>query len=214
MAGPLEDSISPVVDEAVHKYAGVHIKELALEISDRVARARQWLVAVRSSLSFRDARKFFRASYVGQILQAHGGNVALAAKVLGVSRRTLHRLVQKLQLSPVEFRKVVRRPEYVRGEALRGAIENVIEGYTSTLHPTKIANLYSHAGDLGRLLARELPETPLTLAAAEREFSREYFKQCLAIEGNITKLAEKAGLRFETVHRKLKMLGLLAKTNC
>ena len=45
---------------------------------------------------------------------------------------------------------------------------------------------------------------------AEREFEKKYLKAALQEnDNNISKTARKIGLRFETLHRKLKSLGLI-----
>ncbi|MBI4513948.1 MAG: sigma-54-dependent Fis family transcriptional regulator [Gemmatimonadetes bacterium] len=57
--------------------------------------------APRSDLPYRRAREHalraFEAHYLEQILQRHGGNVTRAAQAAGVSRRTLHRWLERLR---------------------------------------------------------------------------------------------------------------------
>ena len=49
------------------------------------------------------ALRQFEAQYLDEILAQHGGNVTLAAKAAGVSRRTLHRWLQRLRSTPEEL---------------------------------------------------------------------------------------------------------------
>jgi len=43
---------------------------------------------------------------------------------------------------------------------------------------------------------------------AEQEFEKKYLRQALQENKTITATAKKIGLRYETLHRKLKSLGL------
>jgi len=51
--------------------------------------------------------------------------------------------------------------------------------------------------------------TPLTLKEAEEEFEKKFILAALKQhQFNITKSAKNMGLRFETLHRKIKSLGI------
>ena len=53
-------------------------------------------------------------------------------------------------------------------------------------------------------IVKELPDNPLSLKDAEKEFEERYFKQALLDHNNnISLTARNIGLRFETLHRKL-----------
>ncbi|MEM3127048.1 MAG: sigma-54-dependent Fis family transcriptional regulator, partial [Candidatus Woesearchaeota archaeon] len=59
-------------------------------------------------------------------------------------------------------------------------------------------------------IAQELPFVPIKWEEAEELFEKEYFKKLLEENLNIeiSKLAKKIKLRYETLHRKLKKLGI------
>jgi len=54
-----------------------------------------------------------------------------------------------------------------------------------------------------------LPKTEMTYKEAEEEFDRQYLSKVLKLsQFNVSLTARKIGLRYETLHRKLKTLGL------
>jgi DNA-binding NtrC family response regulator len=65
-------------------------------------------VALAGADSFAESKQnhieSFEMSFLEQLLQRHGGNVSKAARQAGISRRTIHRLIQKYNLDPEKFR--------------------------------------------------------------------------------------------------------------
>lgn len=207
---PLEEKIKPIVEETMHKFLGVHVAELETDISDRIRKSPLWEFTIDTRLPYKQAKRLFKRGYLLRLLQTHFGNVAEVARMLAVDRRTVHRLISKLKISVKEFRKELHRAEYIKTEAVKGMIENVLESYKAILHPEKVKSLYEHASELSRSIVKELPEQPLTLKQAEKEFDRRYISQVLReMNNNITHAAKRIGLRFESLHRKLKSLNLV-----
>jgi len=69
--------------------------------------------------------------------------------------------------------------------------------------------MYQNIGEVTKELLIELPEEQLPLDKAEDEFERKYLTKALEENAwNITHTAEKIGLRYETLHRKIKELGI------
>ena len=69
--------------------------------------------------------------------------------------------------------------------------------------------MYKNVDSVSKDILDELPEKTVTLKQAEELFEKEYLSKALALnDGNVTKTAKKIGLRYETLLRKLKSLGL------
>ncbi len=208
----VESKIKPMLEEAMQKSLGITVAELETDISDRLKRSALLEFEVDTKLRFKDAKKKFKREYVARLLQLNFGNVAEVAKVAMVDRRSIHRIVVDMKIEVQKFRDMLQKGTYVKQLAVQDIIQESLEHYKSALNPRKYEALYKEAPSLSKNIIREIPETPKTLKEAEREFEERYFTKALQENnGNISKTARKIGLRFETLHRKLKYLGVPAK---
>ena len=206
----IDKRVKPMVDKAMHRYLGITISEIKADISDKLKRAPLLEYEISTKLSFKKAKKLFKKLYLSKLLQAFSGNITDVAKAAGLDRRSIHRLMEELKLDPEEFRGAIAKTEYVKQEAVKNIIQTSAESYKGSLSPTKFKDFYEHVPELSKDIVRELPATPLTLKQAEQEFEREYLRKALKEnKGNISKTAKKIGIRFETLHRKLKALKLI-----
>jgi len=136
------------------------------------------------------------------------GNISEVARVSGLDRRSVHRLISRLKID-VEKLRQARMPEYVRERAVKNIIEGVLETYKTSFNPEKFEDMYEHIGEVSKDVVKELPEKVLTFKDAEDEFERQYIKKALEEnKNNISATAKKIGLRFETLHRKMKQLNI------
>ncbi|MBW2969498.1 hypothetical protein KY319_00030 [Candidatus Woesearchaeota archaeon] len=208
----VESKVKPLLEEAMQKRLGITVSELETDISDKLKRSALLEFEVDTKLKFKDAKKKFKREYVARLLQLNLGNVADVAKIARVDRRSIHRIVAEMKIEVQKFREALHKSEYVKQLAVQDIIEESLEHYKSALHPRKYEALYREAPSLSKNIIKEIPETPKTLKEAERDFERRYFEKALSEnKGNISKTARKIGLRFETLHRKLKNLGINAK---
>jgi DNA-binding NtrC family response regulator len=194
----------------MHKYLGVTVSEIESDISDKLKKSPLLEFEVNAHLPFKTAKKLFKKQYIGRLLQLHFGNVAEVARLSGVDRRSIHRLISGLKVEIAKYRYL--KPEYVRQTAVQNIIESALETYKTALNREKFENLYRNATVLSKDIAKELPESPMTMKDAEREWERRYFETVLAQnKWNISATARKIGLRFETLHRKMKQLEIQRK---
>ncbi len=205
----LEEKILPVVEGALEKYLGVRIEKLEVEVSNKIRLV--WRPFVDTNLKYKEAKRLFRTQYVTKVLSAHFGNVAEVARLLGVNRRTLHRLLASRLQDVRLFRQELHREEYFRTEAVKGAFQSVLPAYSSILHPERIRSLYSHADDVSRQISGEVPFATISLGDADDEFDNQYITTLLNKTGSVTKAARLAGIRAETLHRKIAALRILKK---
>jgi DNA-binding NtrC family response regulator len=208
----IENKVKPMLEEAMQKNLGITVSELETDISDRLKKSALLEFDIDTRLKFKDAKKKFKREYVARLLQLNFGNVAEVAKVALVDRRSIHRIVAEMKIEVQKFRDMLQKGQYVKQLAVQDIIQESLEHYKTSLNPNKYEALYKQAPSLSKNIVKEIPETPKTLKEAEREFEKRYFEKALQENnGNISKTARKIGLRFETLHRKLKSLGVSVK---
>ena len=209
----VESKIKPMLEQAMQKSLGITVAELESDISDKLKRSALLEFEVDTKLKFKYAKKRFKREYVAHLLQLNFGNVADVAKIAMVDRRSIHRIVSDMKIEVQKFRDALQKGAYVKQLAVQDIIQESLEHYKSALNPRKYEALYKEAPSLSKNITKEIPETPKTLKEAETEFEKRYFEKALAENnGNISKTARKVGIRFETLHRKLRALGISAKT--
>ncbi|MBW2973645.1 hypothetical protein KY346_04585 [Candidatus Woesearchaeota archaeon] len=206
----VEKRVKPMVKKAMHKYLGVTISEVQADVSDKLKRSPLLEYDISTKVPFKKAKKLFKKLYLSRLLQAFSGNITDVAKAAGLDRRSVHRLIEELKIDIEDFRKSIAQTEYIKQEAVKNIIQSSIETYKGSLSPTKFKSFYQHAPELSKDIVKELPATPMTLKTAEHEFEKQYLRKALKENNNnISKTAKKIGLRFETLHRKLKSLKLI-----
>ena len=204
--------IKPLLEVAIHKNLGITIPELELDISDRLKKSSLLEFETDTNLNFKAAKKKFKREYVGRLLQLNFGNVAEVAKVAEVDRRSIHRIIAEAKIKVEAFREILQKGKYVKQLAVQDMIQESLEAYKGALNPKRYQALYREAPKLSQDIIKEIPEQPATLKEAEQEFEKKYLTRALEEnKGNISRTAKKIGLRFETLHRKLKELEIDAK---
>lgn len=196
----IEEKVKPLVDKAMHQFLGVKVSEIERDITLKLKHLDD---DPDISIPFKKAKRLFKKSYLLRLLQQHSGNVAEAAKWAGIDRRSLHRLITSFGITVDAFREM---RVYARQEQVTQAIEGVFETYKTILHPEKVKQLYRAAPVLSKEILTQLPELPKTLEQAERDFERAYLQKAREQHATITATAKAIGLRYEVLHRKLKLL--------
>jgi len=206
----LEDKITPVIDEMMKKVMGVKLEELGKDISDKLLKRPFFHFEADITISFPKAKRAFKRAYLLQLLRRNYGNISEVAKLAGLNRRSIHRLVKPSEVDKI--RKDLPHPLYVKKEYLVGAIEDVLGNYKSIIHPKMLKEVYRSVPGISEDLLKALPEKPMTLDEAEQEFERDYLKKALEENKyNLKKTAAKSKLRYETLLRKIKKLNIVLK---
>lgn len=198
----VDDRIKLVVDGAVQRYLGVGIENtLSSDISDRLKKDSLLFFYINTKTGFKVAKKNFKKHYLEKILSIHSGNVSTSARVAGLDRRSIHRLMTELGIA-VDREKLVK-------DNYTGSVQDMI---SNTLKRSEMSNsiekMYKRMmPSLSREIVRELPS--LSLKEAEQEFERRFIRKALEENrNNISQTARTIGLRFETLHRKMSSLAL------
>ncbi|PIN74709.1 hypothetical protein COV18_05815 [Candidatus Woesearchaeota archaeon CG10_big_fil_rev_8_21_14_0_10_37_12] len=205
----VEQKIKPLLEDAMHTKLGITITELESDISDKLKKSSLLDFEINTNLKFKQAKKKFKKEYVAKLLQLNFGNVADVAKFANVDRRSIHRFIAEMKIEVEKFRDIMQKGKYVKRLAVQDIIQDSLEQYKSALSLDRYKAFYAEAPQLSEDISKELPEKPATLKEAELEFEKMYFEKALEEnKWNISKTARKIGLRFETLHRKLKVLGI------
>jgi DNA-binding NtrC family response regulator len=202
--------VRPIVEQAMHKFLGVTVSEIESDISDKLKRPLMDF-DINSSLSFKQAKRLFKKQYLARLLQLKFGNVAEVARLSGIDRRSVHRLIAEFKLDPGKLRDAM-PIDYFKQTAVKNIVESALETYKSALNPKKFTKFYQQAPEISKDIIKQLPTISMTLKDAERMFEKRFIEQALiGNDWNVSKTARKIGLRFETLHRKIKGLGLTDK---
>lgn len=205
----MKERINPMIQESLHKFLGVTINELNRELSDRIESNPLISFDINTSLSFKAAKKLFKKQFLQNLIRNHYGNVTEVARIAGIDRRSVHRAVIELKINITKVRKELLRPDYYKKEAIDDIFRRTLDQYKEVIHPEKLREVYKGVPSLTSDIVKELPAAEMTLKEAEMEFERQYLKKALdENRWNISLTSRKIKLRFETLHRKIKKLGI------
>lgn len=209
----IKEKVAPLLEQTMEKHWGLTIPKLESDITDRLKQPAflQLSLYLPRQARFSKAKKLFRAEFLKQELRMHRGNVSTLAKRLDLDRRSVHRAIKDLDINVENIRHVhdVDSSEKYQQQFVDRAIRQSLGQYHSLLQPQQLEKVYKEIPELSRNIAKFLPHQDMTWKEAEQEFERSYLKKALdEHEWNITQTAAAIGLRPETLHRKIKKLGL------
>lgn len=208
-AGRKEKEVKPIVDEALHKGFGLTIDEMTRDISEKLKKSPLLRFDVNTNIPFKKAKKDFARRYLQKLLEVNYGNISEVARIADVDRRSVHRVVKSGRIDVGKIRKEMAKAYEIKQTAVSSIIEDVLESYKTVIHPVKLSEMYRNISDVSKDILDAIPEKQLTLKEAEEEFEREYIKKALGeYDGNAARAAKKIKLRYETLLRKAKRLGL------
>lgn len=206
----LEKKVKPLIKDATERFLGVNIDKLNEDITSTLTKSSIGDIKINYSLKYKQAKKQYKKDFLSRILILHLGNISEAAKLLGLDRRTLHRLINEFKIDIKKIKYELLKPYNIKIHALSEAIEDVLENYKTIIHPKKLEEMYKNVPILSEDIIKDLPEPELDIKDAEELFEKEYFKYHLEKNHhNISKTAKNVGIRFETLHRKMKKLGVV-----
>jgi transcriptional regulator with GAF, ATPase, and Fis domain len=203
----LKEKIEPMLDESMHDMLGVTISEFGRDITDKIEKNPLIAYDIDTSISFKAAKKLFKKQFLTRMLQNNYGNVSLVAKITGLNRRSIHRAVKELGINIKRARKEMVKADYYRKEAVDGILKETLDNYRRVIRPSRLEKMYRNVDKISGDIVKELPTIEMTWDDAEREFERTFIKKALKEnKNNVSKTARKIGLRYETLHRKMKKL--------
>ena len=203
----VKDKIEPLLEEAMQKFLGVTIREVEKDITEKIGGERLIGLAVRVDLPFKEAKRLFKKEFLERTLKTHYGNVSEVADIVGLDRRSIHRDLRTLGVDMKKVREKLYKAGYFEKEAVDGVIRKVLEQYKQSIRPERLEKMYEHVPELSEHIVHCLPLT-MSWKEAEREFERKYVKAVIERYVTISSAARAIGLRYETLLRKMRKLGL------
>lgn len=101
------------------------------------------------------------------------------------------------------------KTKYYQKEAVDAILKDTLDNYRQIIVPERLKKMYKNVDKLSSEIVEELPPVEMSWEEAEREFEKRYLEKALKEnKGNISLTAKKIGLRYETLHRKLKKIGM------
>jgi len=201
----LKEKVTPLLEDSIERNLGITLPQLGSDITDRLVNS-HLNIYIHARLPFEKAKKLFKKEFLKRELEFHVGNVSRLAKILGIDRRSIHRTIKELD---IELPRRASNPEKYKEIFIDQTIRTTLEQYKEILHPQKIEKIYQDVPKLSRNLAQLLPSLDLSWKEAGEEFERQFLQKALREnQWNIAKAAEKVQIRPETLHRKIRKLGL------
>ncbi len=205
----VKEKIEPMIEEAMQKYLGITINELEKDITEKIEQEKLIGFAIRVDLPFKEAKKLFKKEFLEKAIQTHYGNISEVADIVGLDRRSIHRDVKGLKVDVKKVREKLFKHGYFEREAVDGIIRRTLESYRDFVKAERLEKMYEHVVELSESIVRVLPTLNMGWKEAEKEFERAYLQRALENNGwNISLTARKIKLRYETLLRKMKRLGL------
>lgn len=205
----LKEKVEPLVEGAMHKFLGITVSEISDDISDKIEKNPLITYEINTEISFKAAKKVFKKEFLKRLLQSHLGNVSMVAKITGMDRRSIHRAIKELKIDISKIRQDLISTKYYQKEAVGGIVRDTLDSYKTVIQPSKLEKMYGHITELSEDIVQQLPTLEMTWDDAEIEFEKEYLRKALKEnKGNVSQTAKQIKLRYETLHRKLKKLGI------
>ncbi|MFP4656008.1 MAG: helix-turn-helix domain-containing protein [Candidatus Woesearchaeota archaeon] len=199
------DGRNRIIEDIFHKYLGVTIKELSQDITKKIDEPLIESI-VKEERDMKKAKEIFLHHYIIRHLESHHGNVKSASKEAGVNRRTLHRMISRFNIETSFMRG--RRKETAYETQIHDAIERSLNKYEEIIHPNKFDAIYNRITDITKDIANNTDSSSrMSLKDAEDTFLADFISKAIERNhGNLSRAARELGIRYETLHRKMKIL--------
>ena len=204
----VKDRIEPLLEEAMQKFLGITIRELEKDITEKIEHTKLIGITVRTDLPFKDAKKLFKKEFLERTIQTHYGNISEVADVVGLDRRSVHRDLKSLHVDIKKLREKMYKPRYFEKEAVDQLLRRSLDQYKSVIRSEKLGQMVDYVPELSEQIVNILPNTTVRWKDAEREFERIYLKAAVGRHKNLSETARAIELRYETLLRKMKKLGM------
>ena len=204
----IKDKVSPLLEQTMEEQWGITIPKLGSDLSDKL-NSPQLDIYIPANLTFSKAKKVFQKEFLRRELRLHRGNISQLAKLLGLDRRSVHRVIKSMDIDVEELRGSNESEENYQEALVDKTIRSTLEHYKEIIHPQKMEKFYQEVPKLSKSIAKFLPRKELSWKEAEREFEKQFFQHVLEDCGNdFSAAAERIKIRVETLQRKMKKLGL------
>ena len=204
----LKEKVEPLLEETMERHLGISIPRIEADITDKL-RQPGLNIYIPLHTEFTKAKKLFKKEFFKKEIQANQGNVSQLAKVLNIDRRSIHRTIKDLGIKIKELRTKPATPKKQQEDFIGQQIKTALGHYEEIIQPQKMEQIYGQVKKLSKNIAKFIPKEEFTWKEAEKEFEKQFLYNALEESSwNISETAKKIKLRAETLHRKIKKLGL------
>lgn len=197
--------VKEVLDSAMQKYLGVRVENIAEDVSDLLMK---FELPINYELPFKNAKEDFKKRYIVFLLTRHNGAVEEVARISGLKRESIYRLLRSFKIDVALFRRPLSQITYGDKAFVQDVIEQVLDAYKPVFSESKVKEMYKHVPEISGAVAENVFISEPSWKDAEREFEVRYLSRVLKRFDSVASCARMIGLRFETLHRKLKSLNL------
>ncbi len=200
--------ISEKVAKATKELIGISIKELNETLLDKLGKP---LInfTIDTSIPFKQAKRIFKKQFFSQLIETHYGNISEVADFTDVDRRTIHRIVKELGIDVKKLRSELLNPDHYKKMIVGSRVKDALDEYKDVIREEALQKAYEKVTDFSKEILNEIPTKKLTLKEAEDEFEKKYLTKALEENNHsVTITAKKSGIRYETLIRKMKALGI------
>ncbi|MBI2151555.1 hypothetical protein HYU21_02395 [Candidatus Woesearchaeota archaeon] len=214
----LKEKVSPLLEESMSRNWGITIPKIESDITDKLKNPQSMQIYVPTHLTFSAAKKFFQKEFLKKELRVHLGNISQLARSLKINRRSIHRVINSLDIDIEDFHvkeqfksidSIGTAQEKEIEKDVDKTIRSTLENYRNIIQPRQMEKMYAEIPGLSRNIAKFIPHQESTWKEAERDFEKQFLSK--ALEENkkdISKTAKRLKIRPETLYRKIKRWGL------
>jgi DNA-binding NtrC family response regulator len=204
----IKEKVSSLLEKSMEKNLGITIPKIENDITSKLSNP-SLNIYIPSGLTFNSAKKFFKKEFLQRQLFIHKGNISKLAKTLRIDRRTIHRTIKEIGIDIEKIRKESNSFNDYEAEIVDHTLKNTFEQYKTIINPTKIEKMYENIHSLSKDIAKILPLKEISWKDAEKSFEIQFLKKSLGENNNnVLNTAKQIKIRPETLHRKIKILGL------
>ncbi|MCX8147359.1 MAG: hypothetical protein N3D84_02740, partial [Candidatus Woesearchaeota archaeon] len=115
----VEDTdLKKIIDKSMHKILGVTIDELSTDITEKIRKSPLIDFHIDIKLGFKKAKKQFIKRYLEKLLLINYGNISEVAKIAGIDRRSIHRMVKESKINVEKIRKEMAKAYDIKQSAI------------------------------------------------------------------------------------------------
>lgn len=203
----LDSKIKPLISISTSKVIGKSIEKLNEDISTKIKQIIFGNITIDIEIPFKDAKREFKKEFLTNLIKKNCGNVSEVARLAEIDRRSVYRLIDYDPLR--KTREELPKISYIKQAEMGSAIEDAVNGFKDIIPRRHMMDFYEEIPKLCEEILRGFNDESITLKEAEEEFEKKYFSAALIkFDYDISRTAVHIGLRYETLHRKIKNLGI------
>lgn len=193
-----KQEITPKIEEVVKNMLGLRIQEVIEDISQRLTGLD---FDVDPKHNYKVAKKRFKKKYTHFLLISTHGNITEAARISGLDRKQITRIVDEFK---IDIESIRQTPYVFKEKKTQDYLKNIFKDTMSNydILQSKINHLNY---ELTYSLTKDMIDYNLTYNDAKHLFDKQYFSALIKIYNNDKKqITKHANIAYQSVLRKIK----------